>query len=166
MTTTRLVIGIAAAILAAGCATRDTAPYAQGKDCFYPACSIAVDVVDDGKGGKKLQVEADGNVRMGTRHRLVAIVWNLRTPGYEFRGSSVRPRVGGGNQAEWHAQITSLGNSDDNVSVSNLNTDRVALFYDLTVYPSFGTAGQPMSTNPVIVNDPFQGINHGYLMMR
>ena len=46
MTTTRLVIGIAATFLAAGCATRETAPYAQGKDCFYPACSIAVDVVD------------------------------------------------------------------------------------------------------------------------
>ena len=94
MTTTRLAIGIAATFLAAGCATRETAPYAQGKDCFYPACSIAVDVVDDGKGGKKLQVEADGNVRMGTRHRLVAIVWKLRTPGYEFRDSSVRPHAG------------------------------------------------------------------------
>ena len=173
MTTTRLAIGIAATFLVAGCATRETAPYAQGKDCFYPACSIAVDVVDDGKGGKKLQVEADGNVRMGTRHRLVAIVWNLRTPGYEFRGSSVRPHAGrvgesslATSQGDWYAQIIPLGNWYDNYSVTNQNTERVALSYDLTVYPSFGTAGQPMSLNPVIVNDAHQGINHGYLMMK
>ncbi len=173
MTTTRLLIAIAATLMVAGCATRETTPYAQGKDCFYPACSIDVEVVDDGKGGKRLQVEADGNVRMGTRHRLVAIVWNLRTPGYEFRGNSVRPHAGrvgentlATNQGEWYAQIIPMATWYDNVAVTNQNSERVALSYDLTVYPSFGTAGQPMSLNPVIINDGFQGINHGYLMMK
>lgn len=173
MTTIRLAIGIAAALVAAGCATRDPSPYAAGKDCFYPACSIAVEVVDDGKGGKKLQVEADGNIRMGTRHRLVAIVWNLKTPGYEFRGNSVRPhagRVGASgpatNSGDWYAQIIPHSNWYDSYSVTNQNTERVALSYELTVYPSVGTGGQPMAMNRLILNDAHQGLNHGYLMLK
>ncbi|MEO6564679.1 MAG: hypothetical protein ABIO63_01480 [Casimicrobiaceae bacterium] len=57
------------------------------------------------------------------------------------------------NEGEWYAQIIPHGNAYDTISVTNQNTERVALSYDLTVYPSVGTAGQPMSLNRVIVND-------------
>jgi len=173
MTTKILVIGIAATLLATGCATREPKPFAAGKDCFYPACTISVEVVDDGNGGKKLKVEDDGNIIMGTRHRLVAIVWNLRTPGYEFRGDSIRPHVGrlgenkpATNQGDWDQQIIPHANWYDSYSVTNHNSDRSTLSYDITVYPSHGTTGPPLSLNPVIANDAFQGRDHGFLMMK
>ena len=172
MTTKTLAIGIAATLLAAGCATRDPMPFATAKDCFYPACSIDVQVVDDGSGGKRLQVEAGGNVRMGTRHRLVAIIWKLRTPGYEFRGDSIGPHASqsAGNTyvtglGEWQQQILPHAYWYDTYSVTDQNTERVTLSYNITVYPSFGTPGRPVSFNSAIANDSFQGRDHGWLML-
>jgi hypothetical protein len=150
-----LVIGIAAALVSAGCATRDPMPFAAVKDCFYPACSIDVEIVDDGSG----------------RH--VAIIWKLRTPGYEFSGDSVRPHSGRSaenrpatNLGEWEQQILPHPYQYDTYSVSDRNSERITLSYDVTVYPSFGTAGTPISLSRAIVNDPFQGRDHGWLMMR
>lgn len=168
-----LVIGIAAALVAAGCATRDPLPFAAGKDCFYPACTIDVEIVEDGRGGKMLKLEGDGNIRMGTRHRLVAIVWKLRTPGYEFSWDSIRPHSGrstennpGTNAGEWEQQILSHPYAYDTYSVTDRNSERITLSYDITVYPSAGTAGTPISLNRAIANDSFQGREHGWMMMR
>jgi hypothetical protein len=173
MTTKKLVLGIAATLVVAGCATRDPMPFPVAKDCYFLACSMDVEIVEDGSGGKRLKLEADGNVRMGTRHRYVAIIWNLRTPGYEFHGDSVRPHNARSaqnkpvtNLGEWQQQILPNGYWYDNYSVTNLNSERITLSYDLTVYPSFGTPGPPISINPAIVNDSFQGRDHGWLMMR
>lgn len=161
MSLKHLLPGAAIALFAAGCATLDTAPIVNATDCFYPACSIDVTVVDDGKGGKMLKAAEDGNVRMGTRHRVVAIVWNLRTPGYEFRGDSVAPRttrsapgVPVTPPGVWSQEIIPHGYWWDNISVTNLNNERRVLYYDLTVYPSFGTPGKPLSLDGAILNDP------------
>ncbi|MEO8755118.1 MAG: hypothetical protein ABI624_20845 [Casimicrobiaceae bacterium] len=173
MTTKQLVLGLAATLLVTGCATREPMPFPVAKDCYFLACSIDVEIVEDGSGGKKLKVEADGNVRMGTRHRLVAIIWNLRTPGYEFRGDSIRPHSGRSpenkavtNLGEWEQQILPHGYWYDSYSVTNRNTERITLSYDLTVYPSYGTPGAPVSRKSAIANDAFQGRDHGWLMMR
>jgi hypothetical protein len=170
--TTKLAIALAATLVLAGCATRDPTAFAPVKDCFYPACSIAVDIVDDGNGGKKLKMEGDGNVRMATRHRLVAIIWNLRTPGYEFRGDSVRPHtartadnVPVTNFGEWQQQILPHPYAYDKYSVTDRNSEPATLFYALTVYPSTGTPGAPVSASPAIVNDAHQGRNLGWLML-
>lgn len=173
MTMKTLVIGIAAALLSAGCATRDPVPFAAVKDCFYPACTIDVEIVEDGSGGKKLKLEGDGNIRMGTRHRLVAIIWKLRTPGYEFSWDSIRPNSGrsaatgpANNMGAWGEQILPHPYLYDTYSVTDRNSERITLLYDITVYPSFGTAGAPISLSRAIVNDSFQGREHGWLMMR
>jgi len=168
-----LVLGMAAALVSAGCATRDPMPFATGVDCFYPACSIGVEVVEDGSGGRKLKLEGDGNIRMGTRHRLVAIVWKIRTPGYEFGWDSIRPRSGrladgspATNLGEWEQQILPHPYAYDTYSVTDRNSERTTLYYDITVYPSFGTAGAPISLSRTIANDAFQGREHGWMMMR
>jgi hypothetical protein len=166
MTIKSLVVAVAAGLFASGCATYEPTPVANAKDCFYPACTLNVEVVDDGAGGKKLKVEGDGNVRMGTRHRLVAIVWNLKTPGYEFRGDSISPhtRSTPGKPASplgvWTEQILQHKYYDESISVTNQNTERAILYYDLTVYPSTGTPGQPLTLDPAIVNDhcPMPGV--------
>ena len=167
-----IVVAVASTLSLAGCATREL-PAPVAKDCFYPACSINIEVVDDGSGGKRLKVDGDGNVRMATRHRLVAIVWNLRTPGYEFREDSIRPhtaRTSANSQVTslgaWQAQILPHAYWYDNISVTNQNTEKEVLFYDLTVYPSFGTVGSPATLAPTIFNDPFQGRDYGWLQMR
>ncbi len=161
MITRNLVAGVAVAWVAAGCATLDPMPFANAKDCFYAACALDVEVVDDGRGGKKLKVEGDGNVRMGTRHRLVAIVWILKTPGYEFRGDSIaahpgRPASGMPPNASgaWSQTILPHGYYYDSYSVTNLNTDRVLLNYDITVYPVRETPGELITAEAAIMNDP------------
>ena len=173
MTMKALVIGFAAALVSAGCATRDPMPFAAGVDCFYPACSVGVEIVDDGSGGRKLKLEGDGNIRMGTRHRLVAIIWKLRTPGYEFSWDSIRPNSGRSAETgpanivgAWGEQILPHPYLYDTYSVTDRNSERITLLYDITVYPSFGTAGAPISLSRAIVNDSFQGREHGWLMMR
>ena len=83
----------------ASCATREPMPFPTATNCFYPACVIDVAVVEEG-GVRKLKMANDGNVRMGTRHRLTAIVWNLQTPGYEFRGDSLRARRAGRSESQ------------------------------------------------------------------
>ncbi|MCC6193101.1 MAG: hypothetical protein IT518_01410 [Burkholderiales bacterium] len=164
-------IGAAAALAAAGCTTLDPMPFATGKDCFYPACSLNVAVVDDGKGGKRLQVESDGNLRMGTRHRLVAIVWNLKTPGYEFRGDSINPHTSRQppgtprtSYGEWSSQILPHAYWTDNISVTNMNNDRGLLYYNITVYPDQYTQGEPMTFVAAIANDGWQGRAAGWVM--
>jgi hypothetical protein len=161
MTIKTFIAGTAVALVALGCATRDPMPFPVGKDCFYPACSVDVEVVDDGGGGKKLKVEGDGNLRMGTRHRLVAVIWNLRTPGYEFRGNSIRPHTSSATPGKvatatgvWERQIINHSYWYDSFSVTNRNTERLVLYYDITVYPSRGTSGQPVILDPAIMNDP------------
>jgi hypothetical protein len=156
-----LVAGVAVALAASGCATHDPMPFAAGKDCFYPACVLDVAVVDDGKGGKTLKVDDGGNVRMGTRHRMVAIVWNLKTPGYEFRGNSLAPhsiRTASGTSTTgyglWSQEFLPHGYWYDSISVTNQNTQRGLLTYDLTVYPSPGTPGDPLTLEAGIMNDP------------
>jgi hypothetical protein len=173
MTMKALVFGVAAALALAGCATRDPMPFAAVKDCFYPACSIDVEIVEDGSGGKKLKLEGDGNIRMGTRHRHVAIVWKIRTPGYEFSWDSIRPHSSRSaenrsvtNVGEWEQQILPHPYLYDTYSVSDRNSERTTLYYEITVYPSTGTAGTPISLSRAIVNDSFQGREHGWLMMR
>jgi len=159
--TLRYLAAAAFAALLAGCATYDPKPFANATDCFYPACSIDVEVVDDGKGGKMLKAAEDGNVRMGTRHKVVAIIWNLRTPGYEFRGNSVLPHTARSAPGMpitppgvWSQEILPHSYGWDNISVTNLNNERRMLHYDLTVYPSFGTPGRPLKLDAAILNDP------------
>ncbi len=161
MTIRSLGLAALAAFGLAGCTTLDYVPPVNATDCFYPACSIDVTVVDDGKGGKILKAAEDGNVRMGTRHRVVAIVWNLRTPGYEFRGNSVAPRSTRSApgapitpSGAWSQEIIPHSYWWDNISVTNLNNERRVLYYDLTVYPSLGTSGGPLTMDAAILNDP------------
>ena len=161
MTMRTLAAGAAAALLLAGCATHDPKPFANATDCFYPSCAIDVEVIDDGSGGKKLKVADDGNVRMGTRHKVVAIVWNLRTAGYEFRGGSIAPHaVRARHDAPatsggvWSQEIIAHPYWSDSISVTNLNNERRLLHYDLTVYPSRGTPGTPLKLDAAIMNDP------------
>ena len=156
-----LIAGVAVAGATAACTTLDPMPVANARDCFYPACALDVEVVDDGKGGKKLKVDGDGNVRMGTRHRLVAIVWNLKTPGYEFRGDSIAPRAGTPPsglpptpRGAWSQAIVPHGYWYDSISVTSMNTERQLLNYEITVYPSRGTPGDQVTAVAAIMNDP------------
>lgn len=153
------IVAVVAALLAAGCATRTTVQ--PGKDCGFPLCTVSVRVVDDGQGGKKLDLEGDGNIRMLTRHRLTAIMWKLQTDGYEFRGNSIHPHTGQPTpgkettaQGAWDRQLIQGSTSWDTFYVTNLNTERATLYYDITVYPSYGTAGPPIRLDPAIFNDP------------
>lgn len=161
MKLTSLALGALAALLVSGCATREPMPFASATDCFYPACSIDVEVVDDGKGGKTLKVAGDGNVRMGTRHKVVAIVWNLRTPGYEFRRDSLAPQSRSSRPGQlvtptgvWSQEIFPHGYWYDSISVTNLNNVRGVLQYRLTVYPARGTPGTALSQQAAVMNDP------------
>jgi hypothetical protein len=171
MAMNRLVGVAAVALAAAGCTTLDPSPLPMAKECFYPSCSLNVEVIDDGRGGKRLRVEADGNIRMGTRHRLVAIVWNLKTPGYEFRGDSIYPRTAreAGRPAtglgEWSGQILPHAYWYDSFSVTNLNSERRTLHYDITVYPDRSTPGQPITSGAAIANDAYQGRDWGWVFM-
>jgi hypothetical protein len=90
------------------------------------------------------------------RDRLVAIVWKIRTPGYEFGWDSIRPRSGrlpdgspATNLGEWEQQILPHPYAYDTYSVTDRNSERTTLYYDITVYPSFGTAGAPISSTCV-----------------
>ncbi|MCC6868437.1 MAG: hypothetical protein IT522_06405 [Burkholderiales bacterium] len=156
-----LAIAAVTAVAAAGCTTQGPKPFTTATECFFPACAIDVAVVDDGRGGKKLALTDDGNVQMGTRQKVVAIVWNLRTPGYEFRGDSVEPHTrrsapGAPNTASgvWAQEIIPHAYWSDNISVTNMNNERRPLHYDLTVYPMRGTPGAPLSASATIMNDP------------
>lgn len=173
MKTTPFAVTAAVALATAGCTTLDPMPFATGKDCFYPACSLSVEVVDDGRGGKRLKVEADGNVRMGTRHRLTAIVWNLKTPGYEFRWDSIAPYTGRQTPGRpptsygtWNAQIVPHPYGTDNYSVTDINNERGILHYDITVYPDRYTPGEPITLGASIANDGFQGRESGWMFMK
>jgi hypothetical protein len=159
MTTKTLLTCIAGALLLASCATRESMPFSTAKDCFYPACVIDVAVVEEG-GVRKLKLTGDGNVRMGTRHRLTAIVWNLQTPGYEFRGFGVRPHAGATAMSkatsvgQWDSQMINHGWWYNSVSLTNLNTEPVVLAYDITVYPDRTTGGPPVTATAGIMNAP------------
>jgi len=128
-------------------------------DCFYPACVIDVAVVDT-NGVRTLKMANDGNVRMGTRHRLTAIVWNIQTPGYEFRGNSLRPPAqsvavaGPASATTWDNQIINHNWSFNSVSVTDLNTEPALLRYQLTVYPDSTVGGEPVTVTRAIMNDP------------
>ena len=169
MRMTNFAIGIAAALAAAACTTLDPTPFATGKNCFYPACSLAVEVVDDGMGGKRLKVEADGNLRMGTRHRTVAIIWNLKTPGYEFRSDSILPHAGREpaqawtSYGTWSSQMIPHAYWLDTYSVTDLNSERGILYYNITVYPDRFTFGKPMTFVAGIANSVGQS---GWLSMK
>jgi hypothetical protein len=169
MTMKNFAIGAAVALAAAGCTTLDPMPFASGKDCLYPACSLNVAVVDDGRGGKRLQVEADGNLRMGSRHRLVAIIWNLKTPGYEFRGDSILPQAGRApgkpwtSYGSWSSQMTPHAYWFDTYSVTDLNTEAGILYYNITVYPDPYTPGAPMTFSAAVANDAGRS---GWLSMK
>ena len=156
-----LIAGVVVTWIASACATLDPLPVANAKDCFYPACALDVEVVDDGNGGKKLKVDGDGNVRMGTRHRMVAIVWNLKTPGYEFRGDSIAPHSGpppsglpATPRGAWSQAIVPHAYWYDSISVTSKNTQRQLLNYDITVYPARGTPGDQVTAVAAIINDP------------
>lgn len=173
MRITNFAVGAAVALAAAGCTTLDPMPFASGKDCFYPACSVDVQVVDDGKGGKRLQVESDGNLRMGTRHRLVAIVWKLRTPGYEFRPDSILPHssrqtpgMATTSYGTWTSQFMPHAYWTDTYSVTNQNSERGMYYYDITVYPDRFTQGEPLTFIAAIANDAFQGRDSGWVLMK
>src|SRR4051794_21055471 len=110
MTTKTLLFACLGVVALASCATREPMPSSSATECFYPACVIDVAVVET-NGVRTLKMANDGNVRMGTRHRLTAIVWNIQTPGYEFRGGSIRtpaqatPVAGVASAAMWDNQI-------------------------------------------------------------
>jgi hypothetical protein len=152
MIKTALIATLAVAALAS-CATREPMPFASAKDCFYPACVIDVAVVDEG-GVRKLKMTSDGNVRMATRHRLTAIVWNMRTPGYEFRGNSIKPAGGPGSYGLWENQIITHNWNYETVSVTDLNTEDAVLAYSITVYPDQFVSGAPVSGTSGIMNNP------------
>jgi hypothetical protein len=152
MIKTALVATLAVAALAS-CATREPMPFASAKDCFYPACAIDVAVVDEG-GMRKLKMTGDGNVRMGTRHRLTAVVWNMRTPGYAFRGDSIQSAGGPGSLGVWEKQIINHNWNYESVSVTDLNTEAAVLRYSITVYPDRTVGGAPVSGTYGIMNDP------------
>src|SRR5262245_57221535 len=140
MTIKTPLVATLAVLALASCATREPMPFQAATNCYYPACVIDVAVVDEG-GVRKLKMTNDGNVRMGTRHRLTAIVWNIQTPGYEFRGSSIRPpslNLASGVSAptgRWDSQIINHNWSFNSVSVTDLNTEPVVISYQITVYP-------------------------------
>lgn len=159
MTIKTPLLATLAVMALASCATRDPMPFPEATNCFYPACVIDVAVVEEG-GVRKLKMANDGNVRMGTRHRLTAIVWNLQTPGYEFRGSSIRPTEavtptsGMSHAGLWDGQIINHNWSFHSVSVTDLNTEVAVLRYDITVYPDRIVGGNPVSATRAIMNNP------------
>ena len=159
MTIKTPLLATLAVLALASCATRDPMPFTTASNCFYPACVIDVDIVEEG-GVRKLKMTNDGNVRMGTRHRLTAIVWNVRTPGYEFRGNSIGPPAATTASGvllptgSWDSQIINHNWSFHSVSVTDLNTERVVLTYQITVYPDRVVGGDPVTALRGIVNDP------------
>lgn len=158
MTTKTPLLAALGVLALASCATRDPSPFPTATDCFYPACVIRVAVVEEG-GVRKLKMTNDGNVRMGTRQRLTAIVWNLETPGYEFRGASVYPPQGStqgawANAGKWDSQMINHNWSFHSVSLTDLNTEHGVLRYQITVYPDRTVGGDPVTATSGIVNDP------------
>lgn len=160
MTTKTLLLAALGALSLASCATRESMPFPTATDCFYPTCLIDVEVVEEG-GVRKLKLSKDGNVRMGTRHRLTAIDWNLNTPGYEFRGNSIRPHSAPTTAAAnstpgglWDRQLLPHTWWWNSISLTNLNTERVILYYDITVYPDRNVGGPPITATRAIMNDP------------
>ena len=149
MTIKTLLSATLCVLLLAACATRATMPFPTATNCFYPACAIDVAVVEE-DGVRKLKLANDGNVRMGTRHRLTAIVWNIQTPGYEFRGDSLKPQGG----VAWQSQVISHNWWYNSVSVTNLNTDPGVMRYEITVYPDRTVGGSPLTARAGIMNDP------------
>ena len=142
----------------ASCATNEPMPFPAATNCFYPACVIDVAVVEEG-GVRKLKLANDGNVRMGTRHRLTAIVWNIQTPGYEFRGNSIQPSAAGTasayrNSGTWDNQIINHAWNWTTVSVTDLNTEPVVIAYEITVYPDRSIGGDPLTATRGIMNNP------------
>jgi len=132
----------------ASCATRATMPFSTATNCFYPECAIDVAVVEEG-GVRKLKLANDGNVRMGTRHRLTAIVWNLQTPGYEFRSSSLQAK-----NSAWASQVIGHNWWFNSLSVTDLNTAPGVIRYEITVYPDRTVGGSPITAAGGIMNDP------------
>ncbi|MFO1313156.1 MAG: hypothetical protein U1F41_13945 [Burkholderiales bacterium] len=161
MTTKTLLSATLGALVLASCATREISPmpFASATDCFYPACYIDVEVVEEG-GVRKLKIANDGNVRMGTRQRLTAIAWNLKTPGYEFRGNSIQrhaqptPEAPKTPDGLWDRQIVPHAWWFHSYSVTDYNTEPGILYYDLTVYPDRVVGGSPVTVTRAIMNDP------------
>ena len=161
MTTKTLLSATLGVLALASCATREISPmpFASATDCFYPACAIDVEVVQEG-GVRKLKIANDGNVRMGTRQRLTAIVWNVKTPGYEFRGDSVLPHRSSTPGAPktpdglWDRQIAPHAWWWHSYSVTDFNTEPGILYYELTVYPERAADGEPITVTRAIMNDP------------
>ena len=153
----------------AACTTRDPMPFATAKDCFYPACGIDVEVVDDGRGGKLSRSRPTATCGWARGIRLVAIIWNLKTPGYEFRGDSIRPQAGREpgkpwtSYGTWSSQVMPHAYWSDTYSVTDLNTERGILYYNITVYPDRYTPGAPMTFSAAIANDAGQS---GWLSMK
>ena len=140
MKTNTLLLASLSVLSLSACATYEPMPFRAATDCFYPACVLDVSVVEEG-GVRKLKIANDGNVRMGTRQRLTAIVWNMKTPGYEFRGTSIQPHTATSSATrstglgQWDDQILHHPYSYNSVSVTDLNTEPVVLLYDITAYP-------------------------------
>ena len=159
MTTKTPLLATLAVVALASCATREPMPFPAATDCFYPACAIDV-VVVEANGVRSLKIANDGNVRMGTRQRLTAIVWNLKTPGYEFRGDSIRSPVqatafrSASATGLWDSQIINHNWSFYSVSVTDLNTEPAVIRYEITVYPDRTVGGEPVSATSAIMNDP------------
>jgi hypothetical protein len=159
MTTKTPIVAVLGVLALASCATREPMPFPTATDCFYPACVIDVAVVEEG-GVRALKMTNDGNVRMGTRHRLTAIVWNIQTPGYEFRGGSVQspsamtPTAGTASAGVWDSQIINHNWSFNSVSVTDLNTEPAVMRYELTVYPDRTVGGEPVRATRAIMNNP------------
>ena len=157
MTNKTPLLAAVAALTLASCATLEPMPFPTATNCFYPACVINVSVVEEG-GVRKLKMANDGNVRMGTRHRLTAIIWNLNTPGYEF-GGSIRPATSASGSALaglglWDSQIINHSWSYNSVSVTDLNTEPATLMYEITVYPDRTVGGEPVTATRGIMNSP------------
>lgn len=153
-----LTSAVVVALLASGCATQTSTMITPVKVCPPFACAIEVKVVDDGSGGKKLELEQDGNVQV--RYKYTAVIWNLKTPGYEFRSTSIRPHTGAPAGYKmttplgvWFRQMGYGQVSSDQIWFTDLVADKITLYYDLTVYPAQGTSGRPITVDPAIIND-------------
>jgi hypothetical protein len=147
---------MAAAVVAAAASLGNAA---HARDC--PAvCWIDIRVVDDGAGGRKLDIEDNGNAKMPSKFRWVAIIWTVKTDGYELRSDSIRPHTGRPvpgkettSRGMWDRQIVQANASRwDQFYAWNLNSDPVTMYYDVKVYPI--GEDTPIVADPAIINDP------------